>query len=722
MASASRKSMGPMLGQAIVHIGLGNFSKAHLAYFTHNYNEKLGPSEWGICAVDRDNPRTRETQEFLKKSDFTYDLITKSSDSKNELHISSIRNLVNMGEDPVAAVKQLCLPTTRICSLTITEKGYCCDVNTGDLMVDNPEIKHDLENISEPKSAIGLICSALKTRRDTGMPPITIMSCDNLPGNGHVTENAVTQFAELLDPSLREWIGENVTFPNSMVDRITPQTATAEAPIISEEFAQWVVEDKFCNGRPYWEVVDGILVVDDVMPYEKMKVRMLNGAHSALSYLSYLCGYRDVDHALAAPDVHDFVKLYLAEVAQTVPKVPGVDLPWYQGVLMERFSNPNIKDQVQRLAEDGSTKLQTTMIPVIREKTKTGKASHMLALAVAAVLLTVPTGATYCAFVGVYTSPAHHYFRLISQTWFFPSMIGYCKDGFDTWLEWMILVLLLKSKTPLSLFMLELNSSSPCGETLQPLAQQALSQRDVLPFMEAAFGAKEVKKMRSFPGKVQAWYSRLLSEGPWRVLDSLDEFAFGFADFGEAIIVVNRGRSGEADDFQSNPFAERTITELVKLTYQDLHSMFETYDVDKNGYLDIDEITNLLEDFVGRLNEELPKANVREVFGIREDSETNAEVLLKYALESLPNPEDEKTVALLVSRLDHDGDGKISAEEFVSGFGDVVRIRYNQIRADISEPRKSEVTSVAVLPPRTFDNWTNVEKWGREIHVPASKE
>mmetsp|Transcript_16706 Transcript_16706/g.27178 ORF Transcript_16706/g.27178 Transcript_16706/m.27178 type:complete len:633 (-) Transcript_16706:566-2464(-) len=598
MASASRKSMGPMLGQAIVHIGLGNFSKAHLAYFTHNYNEKLGPSEWGICAVDRDNPRTRETQEFLKKSDFTYDLITKSSDSKNELHISSIRNLVNMGEDPVAAVKQLCLPTTRICSLTITEKGYCCDVNTGDLMVDNPEIKHDLENISEPKSAIGLICSALKTRRDTGMPPITIMSCDNLPGNGHVTENAVTQFAELLDPSLREWIGENVTFPNSMVDRITPQTATAEAPIISEEFAQWVVEDKFCNGRPYWEVVDGILVVDDVMPYEKMKVRMLNGAHSALSYLSYLCGYRDVDHALAAPDVHDFVKLYLAEVAQTVPKVPGVDLPWYQGVLMERFSNPNIKDQVQRLAEDGSTKLQTTMIPVIREKTKTGKASHMLALAVAGWI-------RYMAGVDDFGAP-------------------------------------IKIKDPLK-------------ETLQPLAQQALSQRDVLPFMEAAFGAKEVKKMRSFPGKVQAWYSRLLSEGPWRVLDSLDEFAFGFADF------------GEADDFQSNPFAERTITELVKLTYQDLHSMFETYDVDKNGYLDIDEITNLLEDFVGRLNEELPKANVREVFGIREDSETNAEVLLKYALESLPNPEDEKTVALLVSRLDHDGDGKISAEEFVSG-------------------------------------------------------
>mmetsp|Transcript_20547 Transcript_20547/g.28717 ORF Transcript_20547/g.28717 Transcript_20547/m.28717 type:complete len:656 (+) Transcript_20547:142-2109(+) len=642
-----------VIGQAIVHVGLGNFSRAHLAYFTNKYQDKFGPSEWGICAVDRDSPRTRETIEYLRKRGFHYPLITRGADSKKRFGIRSIRDFVNMGLDPKEAVNRLCLPTTRICSLTITEKGYCCDVNTGDLVVDNPEIKHDLENISKPKSAIGLICSALQTRRLSGLAPFTVMSCDNLPGNGHVTENAVTQFAALLDPTLERWIREYVAFPNTMVDRITPQTASAESPIVSEDFAQWVVEDKFTNGRPLWESLEDVLVVDDVIPYEKMKVRMLNGSHSALSYLSYLCGYRDVDHALAVHDVHDFVQMYLEEVATTVPAVPGVDLAWYQKKLLERFSNPNIKDQVQRLAEDGSTKLKTTMLPVIFEMVKEKNPSPMVALAIAG------------------------WIRYMSGV-----------DDFGN----------------------EIKITDPMEDKLRPLAQYALAQGDVMPFMVAAFGAEELAKMKSFPKKVQAWYSRLLSEGPWRVLDSLDEFAFGFADFGDSQLV------------NENPFAGKNIQDIVRLTIMDLEKMFNTYDADKNGYLDLDEIKHLLQDFVARLKEEIATTDIYSSFGIAKDADVNPNEIIKTALAALPDPEDEATVKLLMARLDSNEDGKISLEEFVGSFGDIVRIRYHQILSDVSAPRQTEITEVKLLPPPTFGaSWSAVNEWVREENAKEEK-
>mmetsp|Transcript_24153 Transcript_24153/g.47147 ORF Transcript_24153/g.47147 Transcript_24153/m.47147 type:complete len:651 (+) Transcript_24153:67-2019(+) len=632
------------LGKAITHVGLGNFSRAHLAYFMNEYTKKMGPCEWGICAVDRDTPRNVANAEYLSKHDFEYQLITKGTDSKASHQIRVIRDYINMGTSPESALAQLVDPATRICSLTITEKGYYCDVNTGKLFVDNDEIKHDLENPAAPKSAIGLICSALNSRRLGGGAPFTVLSCDNLPGNGHITENAVTQFADLLDPKLHEWISNYVTFPNCMVDRITPQTATPEDPIVSEEFCQWVIEDKFCNGRPYWEIVDNVLLTDDVMPYEKMKVRLLNGSHSALSYLAYLAGHRDVDHAMAEPDVHEFVKMYLSEVAQTVPAVPGIDLSWYQKKLLERFSNPNIKDQIQRLAEDGSSKMQTTMLPVIRAKSKRKKSTPMLSLATAG------------------------------------------------WIRYM---------AGIDDFGNEINITDPKAEELMPLARHALGSRDVQPFLEAAFGPS-ILKYPGFVGKVHAWYERLLSEGVWRVLDSLDEFAFGFADIAIHGAPIHEDHS---------PFTEMSLQQMVKLTFQDLQQMFDSYDEDDNGYLEYEELKELLKDFINKIRDELPKADLAEVFAIPEEDVHDE--LLDEALAALPDPEDDTVVRMLLMRLDADEDGKIAPDEFIQRFHEVVTIRYHQFRAE-AMPVPSEATALA-LPPQTFrGSWSKIEHWARE--------
>mmetsp|Transcript_22303 Transcript_22303/g.31185 ORF Transcript_22303/g.31185 Transcript_22303/m.31185 type:complete len:655 (-) Transcript_22303:889-2853(-) len=649
-----------MIGTAITHVGLGNFSRAHLAYFTNELYRKIGPSEWGICGIDRDSERNQQLEGFLRKNEFKYSLVSRSPEAKKKIEISCLRQFINLGKDPKAAVEQLCLPTTRICTLTITEKGYYCDVNTGLLFDKHPEIVHDLENPLIPKSSIGLICSALKLRKERGLPPFTVLSCDNLPGNGHITQNAVSQYAELLDPRLREWIDNEVTFPSSMVDRITPQTSTPDAPIVCEDFAQWVIEDKFCNGRPMWELVDGVLVVDDVMPYEKMKVRMLNGSHSALSYLSYLAGHRDVDQAMATPDIYDFIGLYLDEVMPTVPEVPGVDLHWYKRKLQERFSNPYIKDQVQRLAEDGSSKLLTTMLPVIRQKAKRGKPMPMLTLAVA-------------------------------------SWIRYMagKDDFGN----------------------DVKITDPLADKLCPIAQDCLASRDTKPFLEAAFGPKSLR-YRGFAPMVQAWYERLLTEGPWRVLDSLDEFAYGFP----AASVEGHGFDPEID---ISPFNEHSLENIIKLSGDDLRHMFEDYDHDDDGFLLIDEVKQLMRDFVKKIREtlpDLPEADLREAFQIEDGADVDVELLLHETLEALPDPEDHSAAELLLMRLDADEDGMVNAEDFLSRFQEVLSVRYNAMRQiEQMEEQKAheedikQETAMILPPAQSFKgSWAKMENWARD--------
>jgi len=361
----------------ICHIGVGGFHRSHQANYLHMLREKKffeskeGPN-WGLCGIGL-MEWDRKMYETLKKQDYMYTLISRGNSGSSATIVGSIMDYVYAPDDRSKPVERLADPSTHIVSLTITEKGYCQNVE-GNLDTENFLIKHDLKEPDLPYSAIGLITQGLRVRKQRGMLPFTVLSCDNLPMNGNKTKKTILEYCRLVYPDMEEWVQEHVNFPNTMVDRITPITQAEHIeicktdygvvddwPVIAEDFSQWVIEDKFSGARPFWEKLDGVLVVPDVHAYEWMKLRLLNGTHSALSYPSYLKGFRYVDDSLNDELIHSFVLAYMEEVKPTVPSVPGVDLDEYTESLAQRFSNSYIKDMVQRLAEDGSQKLQTTM-------------------------------------------------------------------------------------------------------------------------------------------------------------------------------------------------------------------------------------------------------------------------------------------------------------------------------------------------------------------------
>ncbi|RMO57194.1 Mannitol dehydrogenase [Pseudomonas syringae pv. aptata] len=241
-----------------------------------------------------------------------------------------------------------------------------------------PQIQHDLANPDQPKTVFGFLCAALARRRAQGTPAFTLMSCDNLPHNGAVTRKALLAFATLRDADLHDWIKENVSFPNAMVDRITPMTSAAHRlqladdkhiddawPVVCEPFVQWVLEDKFVNGRPAWEKV-GVQFTDDVTPYEEMKIKLLNGSHLALTYLGFLKGYRFVHETMNDPLFVSYIRTYMdLDVTPQLASVPGIDLEGYKDTLIERFSNKAIADQLERVCSDGSSKFPKFTIPTI---------------------------------------------------------------------------------------------------------------------------------------------------------------------------------------------------------------------------------------------------------------------------------------------------------------------------------------------------------------------
>lgn len=377
----------------IVHMSVGGFHRSHQAVYI---DDLLGAGEknWAICGVGL-LPQDKDHIQMLKDQDGLYTVLERNAQADSARVIGSMKEVMHAPSNPSAVIERLCDPDIKILSLTITEKGYCYD-SQGNLNFENPAIKNDLQNPGTPQTAFGYILSGLAGRREKGIAPYTVMSCDNLPGNGHLTKHLVLQFAEKMDPELAAWINDNVSFPNAMVDRITPvtkdeiiQTVAAKFlvddawPVVCEDFRQWVLEDDFCNGRPPLEKA-GVQMVSDVEPYEKMKVRLLNGSHSALSYLSYLMGYREVDKAMADPLIAKFVRQYMDEtVTPSVPNVPGIDLDAYKDKLIERFSNPAISDQVQRLAEDGSQKIPNSILPCMAYQLEHGGSIRLGALALA---------------------------------------------------------------------------------------------------------------------------------------------------------------------------------------------------------------------------------------------------------------------------------------------------------------------------------------------------
>ena len=385
----------------IVHLGLGNFHRAHMARYTHELMERQPEArEWGIVGAGL-MPGDRRMAESLQPQDNLYALVERQFAEERVSVIGSLAQVIFAGEDSAALLDAIDQPSVRIVSLTVTEHGYCLNRATKALDPKHKLIEADLAHPERPSSAIGIIVEAYRRRRDAGLPAFTAMSCDNIQHNGQVLRAAVLALAGLRDstlhnPGLAGWIAEHVSFPSTMVDRITPVTAPAEVaalaerhgiadrwPVFCEMFTQWVIEDRFPAGRPAWEAV-GAQFVADVAPYEFMKLRLLNASHLGVSGLGRLAGYVTIDEAMADPLIARYMAALMdRETGPTLPDIPGIDLAQYKATLVGRFANPAIRDTVERVNTDAPLNV---LIDPIRDRLRTGGSVELLGLALAAWL------------------------------------------------------------------------------------------------------------------------------------------------------------------------------------------------------------------------------------------------------------------------------------------------------------------------------------------------
>ena len=369
----------------IVHIGVGGFHRAHQAYYIHQLLNDAQNSDWGICGIGL-REGDREMANVLKQQDGLYTVITQHPDGGETCEVvGSITDYIFAIETPILAIDRMAHPETKIVSLTITEGGYNFDPNTGDFNFDDPDIQHDLQNPKHPRTVFGYLSAALKKRRDKGLPAFTILSCDNIQHNGDVARKMLFSFAEKQNPLLTNWIKNEVCFPNSMVDRITPVTPQSSIeflknkyqlkddwPIVCEPYIQWVIEDNFSNGRPPLEKF-GVQFVPDVTPYEKMKIRLLNAGHSVLGIPGAVHGHSTINACMEDNTFASFMREFMdKEVTPHLGKIEGIDLTEYKNSLEERFANPNIKDGVSRICSESSAKLPKFLIPTIQENLVSG--------------------------------------------------------------------------------------------------------------------------------------------------------------------------------------------------------------------------------------------------------------------------------------------------------------------------------------------------------------
>ena len=380
----------------IVHFGVGGFHRAHQAMYVDRLMNAGEALDWGICGIGV-MPSDAKMKQVMDDQDCLYTLVLKSSDGSWEPRvIGSIVEYLFAPDDPEAVIEKMADPATRVVSLTVTEGGYNLHPVTGEFNAENPAVVADLVPGAVPATTFGLITEALVRRRARGIVPFTVMSCDNIQGNGHVAAKMFTAFARLRDPELAAWVTANVPFPNSMVDRITPVTTDDDRaqiqdrfaltdgwPVVCEPFTQWVLEDHFANGRPPLQDA-GVQVVDDVEPYELMKLRLLNASHQALCYFGYLAGYRLVHEVCQDPLFARFLLTYMdVEATPTLAPVPGIDLDAYKHQLIERFSNGNVRDTVARLCAESSDRIPKWLLPVIRENLAADRSSPLAAAVVA---------------------------------------------------------------------------------------------------------------------------------------------------------------------------------------------------------------------------------------------------------------------------------------------------------------------------------------------------
>ncbi|RTQ97681.1 mannitol dehydrogenase family protein [Halomonas nitroreducens] len=380
----------------IIHFGVGGFHRAHQAIYLDELMNRNEALDWGIVGVGV-MPGDRRMRQALAAQDHLYTLVIKHPDGRREPRvIGSMVDYLFAPDDPAAVVERLAAPAIRIVSLTVTEGGYNFHPVSGEFDLDNPDIRHDLEHPEVPTTTFGLIVEGLARRRERGIAPFTLMSCDNIQGNGDVAKETFTAFARARDPELAAWIEGSVAFPNAMVDRITPVTSesdTAELserfgvedtwPVVCEPFTQWVLEDRFVAGRPPLERV-GVQLVDDVVPYELMKLRLLNASHQAMAYFGILAGYRYAHEVCQDPLFVDFLLGYMRhEASPTLAPVPGIDLEDYRRTLITRFANPEVKDTLERLCAESSDRIPKWLVPLIREQVEHGGEMHRSAAVVA---------------------------------------------------------------------------------------------------------------------------------------------------------------------------------------------------------------------------------------------------------------------------------------------------------------------------------------------------
>ncbi|MBB6306318.1 mannitol dehydrogenase family protein [Xanthobacter tagetidis] len=376
----------------VVHLGVGAFHRAHQAVYLDDVMAR-GAKGWAIAGASL---RAADTYDALAPQDGLYTLAVRSGAGDALRVVGSLRHLLVAPRDPQALLSAMCDPKVRIVSLTVTEKGYCHDPASGTLDEAHPDIRADLADPHRPRSAPGFLVEALARRRAAGTRPFTVLCCDNLPANGTTVARVTARLAALRDPDLGRFVEGEVAFPSTMVDRIVPATTDADRalvaqrlgvadawPVMAEPFSQWVVEDRFPAGRPPLEEV-GAQVVADVAPYEHMKLRLLNGAHSTLAYLGYLAGHETIADTMADAAFARLVqRLQDEEITPTLAVPPGADLAGYKAALRERFRNPALRHRTWQIAMDGSQKLPQRLVATARDRLAAGAPIDLIALGIA---------------------------------------------------------------------------------------------------------------------------------------------------------------------------------------------------------------------------------------------------------------------------------------------------------------------------------------------------
>ncbi|MCZ4060715.1 mannitol dehydrogenase family protein [Pantoea sp. LMR881] len=376
----------------MVHIGFGAFHRAHQALCSDKLAEQ--GSDWGYCEV---NLNSGELIQALREQALLYTVTEMADDSLNTRVIGVITAALHgKGDGIEAVINAMSQPDVAIVSMTVTEKGYCHLPASGDLNPEHPDIVHDLAHPTAPRSLPGLILAAIRRRRDAELAPFSVMSCDNMPENGHVTRNVIVQLAQRQDAALADYIQQHITFPSTMVDRIVPAMTDSAFKQLSarlgscdpvaveaEPFFQWVIEDNFVSGRPAWENA-GAELVKDVLPFEEMKLRMLNGSHSFLAYLGFLAGYEHISDCMADRHFRAAARALMVDEQAPTLRTQGVDLHAYADSLIARYENRAIKHRTYQIATDGTQKLPQRLLDSVRWHLANGSRCDLLLLGVAA--------------------------------------------------------------------------------------------------------------------------------------------------------------------------------------------------------------------------------------------------------------------------------------------------------------------------------------------------